>query len=134
MAATAGAAAGSAGGGCHRPRMSSTIRSSVGTPNTSNAVHQSGLGRGLHGDDQPPVAGAPRARGDRDRPVDRPQVAAQRQLAADRVVAQVVARELVAGREHRDRQGQVEAGPRLAHVGGRQVGREALERELERRS
>lgn len=95
--------------------------------------HQRGLARVLGGDDEPPVARAACARCDGDRSVDRAQGAAERQLAAYRVVAETVGGDLAGGCQHRHRYREVEARTRLAEVRGREVRGEPLLREVEPR-
>ena len=76
-----------------------------------------------------PRACAPERR--REHPPDGPQLAAERQLPADRRALERLPRDLTARGEHPDGDREVERGPRLAHRRGREVRREPLLRELE---
>jgi hypothetical protein len=58
-------------------------------------------------------------------------LAAKRQLAGERAVVEQVRWDLAGGDEQPDGDRQVEAGPRLAHVRGREVHRDPLLGELE---
>jgi hypothetical protein len=94
-------------------------------------LDQRGLGGVLQRHDQALVAGLPSAGRERDRTRHRPQLAAQRQLAADRIGAEAVPGDLPRRRQQRDGEREVEAGAGLADVGRRQVRGQPLEWELE---
>src|SRR5205807_10381625 len=69
--------------------------------------------------------------GDGEGAVALPQLAVEGQLAEQHVRRQPLAWRLFAGGENRAREGEVEAGTRLAHVARREAGRDAPGREVE---
>ena len=119
------------GSGAHSPRSRSTIRLRSGTGSHLQARHQRRLLGVLLGDDQVLVAGPLGSHREGERPADRAQPAAERQLPAHRVRDQPLVGHL--GRRgqqpHRDRE--VEARSVLVHVRGREIGGQALLGEVE---
>ena len=77
---------------------------------------------------EPALAGAFRGR---EHATHRPHAAVERQLADGRVPMQPLARDLVRRREHREGDGQVEAGAFLAQARRREVHRDPVPRPLE---
>ena len=107
------------------------MRPSDGIPCTSISSTSAASGGVLLRHEQAQVAAAPSAGRGRERAAHRPQLAAERELAAERARAERFLRHLPAGRQHADGDRQVEARARLAHVRGREVHRDALLREVE---
>ena len=96
-------------------------------------AHERGL-PGVPGrHDQPGVAALPRPQRRGQRSADAAELAAERQLSAERAALERLGRHLPAGGEQPDGDREVEARARLAHVRGREVDRDAHERELEAR-
>ena len=90
----------------------------------ADAFHHRGLGRILRRHDQVGDAHIARADGDRQRPAHRANRAIERQFSDQQVPIQALHRTHRPQNPQRHRQ--VEAGPFLAHVGGRQVDGELL--------
>ena len=84
-------------------------------------VDERRLGGALARDDEPVEPLAHGALGDREHAAARPQLAAQRELAEDREALERAGGDLAARREDAARDREVEAGPRLAQVRGREV-------------
>ena len=98
-----------------------------------DSLHERRLGRvGLRNEQAAVSRAAGTERGGQ-RAAHRAQLAAQRQLADQGAVLELLGRNLRAGRQQPNRDGQVEARARLAHVRGRKVHGQPLLREVERR-
>jgi hypothetical protein len=82
-------------------------------------------------DEEAPVAGAASSQRRVQRSADRTELTAERQLARERVLIELVGGDLSARGQQPHRDGEVEARARLPDVGGREVHRQPLLREVE---
>ena len=77
------------------------------------------------------LAVGPRAKGHRQNALARTHRAGQREFADDDKIVELVGFDLFAGRQHPQRDGQIETRPFLFHVGGREVDGRAAHRKFE---
>ena len=89
------------------------------------------LGRRLARAEHPLEPHAPRTLGDREHAADAAQAPVERELADGRVPVELVVRELLRRREHRERDRQVVARPLLAEAGRSEVDGDPAARELQ---
>ena len=97
----------------------------------AEALHDGGLGGVLGRDDEGGGAAVPRADGEGEHAADGPEGGVERELSEERDLFEALARglrELLAGGEDAERDGQVEVRAVLAEVGGREVERDASHR------
>ena len=104
---------------------------SVRAPRTSRPVTTDASGRLSSGHQQAGAAGRPGRQRHGERAPDGPQVALESHLADHQRADEPIARELPAGDEDPQGDGQIERRAVLADVGGREVDGDAAERKLE---
>ena len=107
------------------------MRSSVETPITSIPSTSAASGALAQGTISREMPGGPSAQRRPKGTAHRPQLPAERELTAERAVLERLTGHLATRREHADRDREVESRSCLPQVGGREVHRQPLQRELE---